>query len=74
MRSALALLFAAAVAASDVVELGKDSFKDFISDNPLVLAECKLCIHNFSATHHLTHLAHSLRSMVWSLQGFGSRV
>ena len=42
MRSALALLFAAAVAASDVVELGKDSFKDFITANPLVLAECKL--------------------------------
>ena len=45
MRSALALLFAAAVAASDVVELGKDTFKDFIDANPLVLAECKLSIH-----------------------------
>jgi protein disulfide-isomerase A1 len=42
MRSAIlgAALLAAAVAASDVHELKKDTFKEFITDNDLVLAEC----------------------------------
>jgi hypothetical protein len=45
-RVCLSLLAAAAAvhaadAASDVVQLTKDTFKDFIKDNSLVLAECK---------------------------------
>jgi hypothetical protein len=46
MRSALALILAAAgaVAASDVVELKKDTFNEFITDHPLVLAECMLSV------------------------------
>lgn len=41
MRSALWLAAAALAAASDVVDLKTDSFKDFIGSNELVLAECK---------------------------------
>lgn len=38
---ALGLLAAAAVAtASDVVELKKDTFEDFVKANDIVLAEC----------------------------------
>ena len=45
-RIALGLLAAAAVAhaadpASDVTQLNKDTFKDFVKANDLVLAECK---------------------------------
>jgi hypothetical protein len=41
-KFALGLLAAAAVAtASDVVQLKKDTFDDFIKANDLVLAECK---------------------------------
>lgn len=41
-RIALGLLAAAAVAtASDVVQLKKDTFDEFIKSNDLVLAECK---------------------------------
>lgn len=41
-RYALGLLAAAAVAtASDVIQLKKDTFDDFIKSNDLVLAECK---------------------------------
>lgn len=42
-RNALfGLVGAAALAsASDVHELGKDTFNDFVSDNELVLAECR---------------------------------
>ena len=40
---ALGLVAAAAVAsASDVVQLSKDSFNDFVKGNDIVLAECKL--------------------------------
>lgn len=38
---ALAALGAAAVLASDVHELKTDTFKDFVKDNDLVLAECE---------------------------------
>jgi protein disulfide-isomerase A1 len=43
-RVALGLLAAAAVASasdSDVTQLNKDTFNDFINSNDLVLAECK---------------------------------
>jgi protein disulfide-isomerase A1 len=41
MRSAvISLALAALAAASDVHDLKKDTFKDFIKDNDLVLAEC----------------------------------
>lgn len=36
-----AALFAAFVGASDVHDLKADTFKDFIKDHDLVLAECK---------------------------------
>lgn len=42
MRYSWGLLGLAAVAAaSDVHELGKDTFNDFVKENDLVLAECK---------------------------------
>lgn len=41
-KYALGLLAAAAIAtASDVVQLKKDTFNDFVKSNDLVLAECK---------------------------------
>lgn len=41
-RVAFGLLAAAAVAsASDVHQLTKDTFNDFVKDNDLVLAECE---------------------------------
>jgi protein disulfide-isomerase A1 len=41
-KYALGLLAAAAIAtASDVVQLKKDTFDDFVKTNDLVLAECK---------------------------------
>jgi len=50
---AFGLLGAAALAsASDVEVLTKDTFKDFVKENDLVLAECKIPImplHNTSA-------------------------
>lgn len=36
-----AAFFAAVVAASDVKQLNKDTFKSFVEENDLVLAECK---------------------------------
>lgn len=45
MKYSFGLLgLAALAAASDVAELTKDSFNDFVTDNNLVLAECK-CFH-----------------------------
>ena len=42
-KFALGLLAAAAVAtASDVIQLKKDTFDDFVKTNDIVLAECKL--------------------------------
>jgi protein disulfide-isomerase A1 len=38
----LAALAAVAAASSDVVDLQKDTFDDFIKGNSLVLAECRL--------------------------------
>lgn len=41
-KIALGLLAAAAVAtASDVIQLKKDTFDEFVKENDLVLAECK---------------------------------
>lgn len=37
-----AAFFAAVAAASDVKQLNKDTFKSFMEENDLVLAECKL--------------------------------
>jgi len=39
--AALTAVVAASAAASDVVDLGKDTFDDFVKDNNLVLAECE---------------------------------
>jgi hypothetical protein len=39
---AVGLVSAAVASASDVSSLTKDTFPDFIKDNDLVLAECKL--------------------------------
>lgn len=39
---ALGLLGAVVASASDVESLTKDTFPDFVKDNDLVLAECKL--------------------------------
>lgn len=36
-----AAFFAAVVAASDVKQLNKDTFKSYVEENDLVLAECK---------------------------------
>jgi protein disulfide-isomerase A1 len=42
MKYSLGLIGLAAIAAaSDVVDLGKDTFEDFTKENNLVLAECK---------------------------------
>jgi hypothetical protein len=37
-----AAFFAAVAAGSDVEQLNKDTFKSFVEENDLVLAECKL--------------------------------
>lgn len=51
MRSSLLFLGLLALAsASDVHELKKDTFKDFIQDHDLVLAECKSHAHFCTAT------------------------
>lgn len=42
---ALGLLGATIASASDVESLTKDTFPDFVKDNDLVLAECKLALH-----------------------------
>jgi hypothetical protein len=50
-RIALSLLAAAAWAsASDVIQLKKDTFDDFIKSNDLVLAECE-----FPSNRHTTN-------------------
>jgi protein disulfide-isomerase A1 len=38
---ALGLIGAAVASVSDVASLTKDTFPDFVNENPLVLAECK---------------------------------
>ena len=49
-RVAFGLLAAAAVAsASDVHQLTKDTFNDFVKDNDLVLAECESLLCRRSA-------------------------
>lgn len=51
-RFALGLLAAAAVAtASDVVQLKKDTFDEFVKANDLVLAECEFWYHSLAQLH-----------------------
>lgn len=59
--AALGLLGAAALAAaSDVVDLKQDTFKGFVEENDLVLAECK---HRFEDQYTTSmHLTKSLQS------------
>ncbi len=62
MRSfLLSLGLLALAAASDVHDLKKDTFKDFIQDNDLVLAECKsqcsFCTAVRIVNIELTHIA-----------------
>lgn len=73
--AALGLLGAAALAAaSDVVDLKQDTFKGFVEENDLVLAECK---HRFLLRDTVSTClttANSLRPLVRTLQGTCSRV
>jgi hypothetical protein len=48
--SFISLALAALATASDVTDLNKDNFKDFISSNDLVLAECR-CICHWPPSH-----------------------
>jgi hypothetical protein len=74
MKYSLGLLGLAAIAAaSDVVDLGKDTFEDFTKENSLVLAECMLRSRKAPRTVQLTNVS-SLCALVWSLQGSRSRV
>jgi protein disulfide-isomerase A1 len=52
-----AAFLAAAVAASDVKQLNKDTFKAFVEENDLVLAECKCFSPWSSSTKALKDLA-----------------
>jgi protein disulfide-isomerase A1 len=63
-------LFAAIATASDVHDLKKDTFGEFVKENDLVLAECKSHsppLIELSTT--LLMLSFSFRTMVRSLQG-----
>lgn len=79
-KIALGLLAAAAVAtASDVIQLKKDTFDDFIKSNDLVLAECKSSFAfieaDFEPVSKLTGVVrNSLCPVVWPLQGSRARV
>jgi hypothetical protein len=65
---ALGLLGATVAAASDVEVLTKDSFPDFVKDNDLVLAECKLPLcPGASSPFILKLILNSLRSMFISM-------
>jgi hypothetical protein len=64
----------AADAASDVTQLKKDTFEDFIKSNDLVLAECKPSCLAISASERADKLLLSLRTMVRSLQGPRPRI
>jgi hypothetical protein len=79
----LALGLAALAAASDVHDLKKDTFKDFIKENDLVLAECaypslSLLLLLLQLLRKRFGLAltviHSLCAMVRPLQSARSRV
>lgn len=76
-----AAFFAAVVAASsDVVQLKTESFKEFVQENDLVLAECKSRMPQPPSrpeegrTEHVANTPPSLRTMVRPLQGPGPRV
>lgn len=58
----------AADAASDVAQLSKDTFEEFVKGNDLVLAECKSCFQ-LRGIRAVANTPRSLRSLVWSLQG-----
>lgn len=76
------LLAAAAVAsASDVTQLKKDDFDEFIKSNDIVLAECmSMCTQRvamtppYPATRTDDTDTYSFRPMVWPLQGPRPRV
>jgi hypothetical protein len=71
-----AAFFAAVVAASsDVTQLKTDTFKEFVQENDLVLAECKLFSTSGTAYKcDITNMIASLRTMVRPLQGPCPRV
>ena len=48
--SLLAAMAGVATAESDVAQLTKDTFNDFVKENDLVLAECKFCEPSSSFT------------------------
>lgn len=50
--SLLAAMAGVATAESDVAQLTKDTFNDFVKENDLVLAECKF---SFQSSNSLTH-------------------
>ena len=55
MRYSYGLLgLAALVAASDVADLTKATFNDFVTENNLVLAECMCIISSIAPDHELT--------------------
>lgn len=57
---ALGLLGAAVASASDVESLTKDTFEGFVTENDLVLAECKSSCHlspHLGAIRHFRSLA-----------------
>jgi hypothetical protein len=70
-----ALAAYASAADSDVHQLTKDTFEEFVKSNDLVLAECKTPIEASLPLHpSLTASFHSLCSLVRSLQGPRPRV
>lgn len=86
-RVAFALLAAAAAVAasdeSDVTQLKRDTFEDFMKTNDLVLAECTSQNSKFSMRcpgkpggllQSTDDIPHSLRPLVRSLQGPCARV
>lgn len=63
--------------ASDVTQLNKDTFNDFVKGNDLVLAECMSNMNCFVAfpMGNMAHLRmYSLCPVVWPLQGPRPRV
>jgi hypothetical protein len=65
-------LLAAVALGSDVHELNKENFKGFMEENDLVLAECELIASSCTPWSQL--ILCSLRTVVWPLQSFGTRV
>lgn len=70
MRYSYLLGLAALAAASDVHDLHKDDFSDFVGQHDLALIECmrRCCLYPFQWCHELTQ-QHSLCAVVRALQG-----